>query len=64
MNETIVIEGTYHQKRITHRRREDINSQFLMGQVKVAIRLLPLCPDAAKGVLKDAVDTIEKGDKI
>lgn len=54
----------YHQKRKTHRRQEDGKFEFLMTQVKLAIRLFPVEDSASKAVLKDAVDTIEKGDKI
>ena len=56
------MDNGYHEKRINARRQEDGKFEFLMTQVKVAIRLTS--PEASKAVLKDAVDTIEKGEKI
>lgn len=55
-------DGGYHNKRKTNRRQEDGKFEFLMTQVKLSIRLLDKEP--AKYVLMDAVDTIEKGEKI
>lgn len=52
----------FHEKRKDSRRQQDGKFEFLMTQVKVAIRLTS--PEASKAVLKDAVDTIEKGEKI
>jgi len=51
----------FHEKRQSKRRKEDGQLEFLLNQVKLAIRLPIL---SAKDVLMNAVDTIEKGEKI
>lgn len=50
----------FHEKRMSPRRKKDGQLEFLINQVKLAIRL-PF--ESAKDVLRDAMDTIEKGER-
>lgn len=52
----------YHEKRATNRRQQDGKFEFLMTQVKLAIRMVSR--QDIDEILRNAVDTIEKGEKI
>lgn len=58
----MIEEAAYHEKRNKTRRQEDGKLEFLMSQVQMVLRMGTI--EVIKDTLKNAVDTIEKGDKI